>query len=271
MGAASMRTGRFSFSVAVTLTLLTTACDDAGGTTGTAGSPVRSASANANANAVVEEKSSDAGEREHYVLITEKVTENRGDAKVFPSVACLGERSRKPGRNPSLKDSPALPCTFYRSKPSQVPPKLEGMDLRGSSLDHANLRGRDFERVNADAIILKEADISNSVCIDTRFQGADLRGANGAGSHFQNCGLASADLRGAKFERAELRACDLRGARLQGSFWASASLRYLDLRDADLTDAVLLGADLRGSYFNSGTRLPFSDEEAQRRGMVKQP
>jgi hypothetical protein len=76
----------------------------------------------------------------------------------------------------------------------------------------------------------------------------DLRGAN----------LEGANLEGANLGRANLREADLGGADLEG-----ADLRGADLRGDNLEGDNLEGADLRGAI-----NLPFSEDEAKRRGAV---
>jgi hypothetical protein len=92
--------------------------------------------------------------------------------------------------------------------------------------------------------------------------GADLAGADLAGEDLYRWQLGSADLTGA----------DLRGARLGGAYLFKADLSGADLRGASFSSS-LKGAELKqtrltGARFDRTTTLPFSADEAMRRGMV---
>lgn len=92
--------------------------------------------------------------------------------------------------------------------------------------------------------------------------GANLAGADLSGEDLYRCQLGSADLHGA----------DLRGAQLAGAYLFKADLRGTDLRGA-IFSSTLKGAELKqtrlhGARFDATTTLPFSAQEAVRRGMV---
>ena len=92
--------------------------------------------------------------------------------------------------------------------------------------------------------------------------GADLAGADLAGEDLYRWQLGRADLTGA----------NLRGAQLAGAYLFKADLSGADLRGATFSPA-LKGAELKqtrltGARFDRFTALPFSADEALRRGMV---
>lgn len=89
------------------------------------------------------------------------------------------------------------------------------------------------------------------------FNGADLRDAS----------LPGADLRFADFYQANLRDADLRAARLHGTQLQEAILCGADLRQALITPRTRL----RKARFDDFTKLPFSHDEAKRRGMIHDP
>lgn len=92
--------------------------------------------------------------------------------------------------------------------------------------------------------------------------GADLKGADLRGVDLYKCQLGSANLANA----------DLRNASLAGAYLFNTDLRGADLRGARFSPA-LKGAELKqtglvGARFDESTELPFSREEALRRGMI---
>lgn len=93
--------------------------------------------------------------------------------------------------------------------------------------------------------------------IDLQF--ADAIGLRADGVHFYE----------AFFNYASLNQADFRGARLIGARFINADLRLANFKGADLSGARLDGARLENALFDSSTRLPFSRQEALRRGMVE--
>ena len=92
--------------------------------------------------------------------------------------------------------------------------------------------------------------------------GANLAGADLSGEDLYRCQLGSADLLEA----------DLRVAQLAGAYLFKADLRGSDLRGA-IFSSTLKGAELKqtrlaGARFDRTTALPFTTDEALRRGMV---
>lgn len=126
--------------------------------------------------------------------------------------------------------------------------------FRGSDLSFANFREGDFS----------EADFREIQGPRVSFIGASLKAAR-----FDQAQLENADLSGARLDAARLSGANLRGARLLAAQLSSARFDGADLRGADLSEAVYFGATFKGALFDDKTRLPFSAEEAARRGMVR--
>ena len=80
--------------------------------------------------------------------------------------------------------------------------------------------------------------------------------------------LHGADLRRAELEDTNLRKSDLRGARLENAKLARSDLRGADLRAARLASADVSEAKFYGALFDQWTELPFSKQEALKRGMI---
>jgi hypothetical protein len=101
-------------------------------------------------------------------------------------------------------------------------------------------------------------------------QGKDLRGA-----YLYDAQLKGVDFRGANLDRtqlghADLRGADLRGAKLKGAYLFKADLSGADLRGAELPEKMkLTHVNLTGAKFDDATALPFAQDEAVQRGMVK--
>jgi hypothetical protein len=76
------------------------------------------------------------------------------------------------------------------------------------------------------------------------------------------------DLWGADLQNAQLEKAQLAGANLARANLVKANLRNSNLQGANLMLANLENAELAGAQFSSRTILPFSREEAEKRGMV---
>ena len=96
---------------------------------------------------------------------------------------------------------------------------------------------------------------------------AKLKGLNLEGESLPQADLAYADLRGTNLSNANLDQAYFADADLSGARLTGANLRRANFRGANLTGADLKDADLRHASFDVDTRLPFSRDEAESRGM----
>ena len=100
-------------------------------------------------------------------------------------------------------------------------------------------------------------DLRHAYLFEADLKGADLQGADLYRCQLSRANLSHADLRHAHLAGAYLFKTDLRGADLRGATFA------LSLKGAELKETLLEGA-----RFDRSTVLPFSADEAIRRGMV---
>ena len=125
--------------------------------------------------------------------------------------------------------------------------ELAGIDLRGTSFWHADLRDADLEGANLGDVNLDHARLRGA-----SLEGACLVGASLWEADLSEANLAAADLRRAKLDHARLCAADMRGANLEAaSFWG-AHLEAADLRAAE----GLTRAQLEPAFLDARTRLP---------------
>jgi len=100
--------------------------------------------------------------------------------------------------------------------------------------------------------------------------GKDLRGAYLYGAQLKGADFRGANLDKTELAHADLRNADLRGANLKRAYLHGADLSGADLRGAVLPDPMKLHhVKLEGARFDAQTQLPFAEEEALTRGMVK--
>ena len=118
---------------------------------------------------------------------------------------------------------------------------LRGVDLSGSRLQHAMLKGARFFQAELGEIDLRDAFLPRADFTNARLEGAHLERANLESAVFAEAKLAGADLRDANLTQANLRDADLTGAKLAGADLRGANLVRTDLRGADLTGCKVYG------------------------------
>lgn len=178
---------------------------------------------------------------------------------------------------------------------------MDGARIASLTMGQANLSGASLRRsriyqVNAQGVILSNADLSEAILewlqlIDARFDFAVLRNSRINSSFFVEsmfdyadlsrvesslltmsfCSIVGANLGGARFHMARFISCRLDEADLRGANLVKASLKGSSLRGARLDDSDFAGADLRdadlsetdlsrvrlsGAWYSIGTRLP---------------
>lgn len=121
------------------------------------------------------------------------------------------------------------------------------MDLRGRTMSGAHLMMADLKSVNAEGVSFANADLSFAEAARANFKRAIFTNADLCKVDFSNSDLSEAQLTGADLTQANLHAANLCGAKLR--------------------DACLDSCDLSDTLYDSYTELPFSDDEANRRGM----
>ncbi|MCJ8277237.1 MAG: pentapeptide repeat-containing protein, partial [Bdellovibrionales bacterium] len=97
----------------------------------------------------------------------------------------------------------------------------------------------------------------------------DLRGSWVKGSHWRDSDLQFWVASGARIEKTQFINCDLQNANFWGTNLQESDFSGSDLRGANLENSYVLFTKFDGVKFNSKTLLPFSKEEALKRGMVE--
>ena len=166
---------------------------------------------------------------------------------------------------------------------ASAPAANKGTEWTGVETDFSNrfISHMEIESIHCQSCILRNvqaefAKFKYGFCkscnfSDLRGTGLQMRSINIENGIFQRANLRSSDLSAVRAYQSDFSEANLSMA----SLW-SADLRYskfikTDLRGANLENALLKGSDLHGALFDAHTRLPFSKEEALRRGMQWQP
>ncbi len=145
-------------------------------------------------------------------------------------------------KNPNLKAS-----IWINSSVDNL--KIKGGDISFSNLDRASLTQSSFEEINGDFIGIKRSYLQSVIWKKASLKNLLATASRIRKSQFIECDLRDADFWGANLQETSFEKSDLRGANLQATY--------------------LLFTNFKEARFNSKTKLPFSEEEALSRGMVK--
>lgn len=136
---------------------------------------------------------------------------------------------------------------LWRSKYSDLTPRLAGVRLPRGDYTGLNLREMDLSQSRFSEAALYKADLSRVTAANAVFAGSELNRATLIEAKLTRCDLSSADLSAADLSRARLIECNLTGAVLVATILDGA---HLD------TCRGLTAEQLEASLTDGSTRLP---------------
>ncbi|BAQ62219.1 hypothetical protein GM3708_2625 [Geminocystis sp. NIES-3708] len=119
---------------------------------------------------------------------------------------------------------------------------LKGNDLRGADFSRCNLTNADLSRCD-----LKGTDLTDTILVNTNFQGSDLKGINAQNSHFEN---------------ANLDGCDFSGSNLYQATFIKSNLSHTKFNSCTLNQANIQECLLILTEFNNSQLLNIKIEKA---------
>lgn len=159
---------------------------------------------------------------------------------------------------------------FGGPQPSGLPPRKAPADLSGellpmryrffgsNELKDVKPLNNEIYRVKFQDTVYSGALLEHGLIAGVMLDSSRLRGAKFNGSDLFNLVVLDSDLSGA----------DFRGSRVAGLTAWGSDFRGADFRGADISGARFFLSRLAGARFDEKTKLPFSRDEALRRGMV---
>lgn len=155
-------------------------------------------------------------------------------------------------------------------------------NLRGANLNGALLVGANFSEADLTGARLYVQDMQGANLVRTKLRWADFSSGGEAGAPMTHIQATAVDLAHANLHRARMMFATLNGAYLMDANLSGAFLNRAWLLGANLRGANLMGTDMTqvqvddntvfaGAKYDSRTRLPFSEREAAKRGMIKSP
>ncbi len=201
------------------------------------------------------------------------------------------ERCEKDGR-PGLNADFLGPCGDAREI-VVTQSLMQGVDFTGAWLNDHEIPGAVVEDGIFYAAWLRRMDLTDAkftngnftlaLLSDSHAERADFTNsimdkahywyAHAAGAKFDSVHGVQIDFYGyfpkASFKNAILGYAQFTLCNLAGADFSNADLRHSQFQNADLTGASFKGANLTEAYYDECTRLPFSEHEANKRGMIK--
>ncbi len=146
----------------------------------------------------------------------------------------------------SLKAGTGLPAFVPR-----VPPSHDGViafvdDLRGISLNGAEIPNASLSYAYLQGVDFLGAVLQNADLTEANLEGAYLRSADLTSARMSRASLRGATLESAKLTNADLDNADLTGANLTSAIAQHANLTMSKLRGATMAEADLSSANLQG-------------------------
>ncbi|MFO0554309.1 MAG: DUF2169 domain-containing protein [Polyangiaceae bacterium] len=146
-------------------------------------------------------------------------------------------------------------------RPDEVDGRLDGTgaDLSQLNLTGANLSNGLFECANLTNTVLDKANLENTVLTraklhQTRFVGANLKGANLGDTTFAKVDFSEASLPKLWFTKSRIEEASFVRADLAESYFLDSTLGKVDFSNANLQKVLFYKLDLRGARF-SGANL----------------
>ena len=172
-------------------------------------------------------------------------------------------------RGTRLKDAELTSVFTEKQQLARAVTMLAYSDLSGVDLSEASLAGANFNRSNLEGINLSNASLAplpvtyytvatiafvpivvpHLFSFSTRFEMANLRGANLSGSNLELASLETADLSGANLTAANFEKAYFVNTNLSNALFQNTQLTTIDMSGANLTGTDLSSSDLEGSTF----------------------
>jgi uncharacterized protein YjbI with pentapeptide repeats len=174
------------------------------------------------------------------------------------------QKNRQPGTNPEFYGE----CGNL-TKGRLVYKKHENKNFTGMTLNSAYVYTSQFLGGQMNHASVRRSIVLQSKFKDIQVQSLDIRGSHFKGVTFEKANLTNLLANGTRFTKTQFQDCDLTDADFWGSQLMQVDFSGSNLSGANLQTTVILFSKFQGAQFNSKTKLPFSEEEALKRGMVK--
>lgn len=149
------------------------------------------------------------------------------------------------------------PVTLYclENKDTEV---CSSRYLRYRSLKNRKIKDVLFTKCNCRQVYLFNVEVSDSDFRDSRFDRA----------YMKNTSFVDVDLFKSSFYGAILDNVVFEKSELKGALFNFATVRNVYFKNIDLSSTVFIGTRFENTYYDKDTKLPFSREQASRKGFL---
>ena len=152
--------------------------------------------------------------------------------------------------------------------------RIESSTFQNGKMEYADLQGLTSKSNRMENTSFYGSKLLWSLWEDSNLRGSDLSYVAVDGSQFKNSDLRNTRLTGASLNGVGFAAVHLDRADLQDAYMVGAQLITTTLNNAllcgtDMSNVQVVRSTFRGAIYDSSTRLPFSEQEAQKQGMTK--
>jgi uncharacterized protein YjbI with pentapeptide repeats len=147
--------------------------------------------------------------------------------------------------------------------------KPENESLKGSNYNSIYAYLVNFNQTELSYTSFRRAFLLQVHFKDLKAEYIDLRGAILKAVQFKNISMKELLANGTRFNKTLFINCDLTRGQFAGASFQETKFSGSDLSGANLKNVSLLFTDFTNAKFDKNTQLPFSEEEALKKGMIK--
>ncbi len=142
-------------------------------------------------------------------------------------------------------------------------------NFKASTYNSAYIYVTTFKKTDLSHVSIRRGIMMQSKLKDVTAKVFDLRGSHIKGVDFINTDLTNLLASGTRFVKVDFKNCNLTQANFWGSSLQETNFEGSDLSGANLENTFLLFTRFKGAKFSDTTKLPFTQKEAIKRGMIK--
>ena len=174
------------------------------------------------------------------------------------------QKEGRPGSNPHFLGECGNLTDFPLVLHSIKNQSLKGLLLNSTFVYNSEFRGLEMDHLSGRRSIFMQSQFKD---LEAPF--LDLRASHFKEVHLEKVNLKRLLANGTRFTKTRFVDCGLEKADFWGSQLLEVDFSGSDLRGADLSMVFAVLSQWKGARFNSETKLPFSEQKALEKGMIK--
>lgn len=146
---------------------------------------------------------------------------------------------------------------------------LENKDSKVCSRRH--LRGKRLYNKTIKEVIFTRCFCKDLHLSNVKVRDSDFRSNQFNRSSFKNVSFSQVNLFKSSFYGATLENVTFENSDLGGTIFNFATLKNVHFKNINLHSVIFIGTRFKNAYYDSNTKLPFSEEQAKRMGLLLKP